>query len=196
MATTTPEAVVAERLEVWRRKLIDLSFRNRLIKYRKTKASTLEIEAPNLEELLADPGRPQPWRFYFPPESEEQDEQPTLDEFDTATFLDNVVLETAVHPDHPPEADEIVVRDIDARQLNRTLDNLAKKANAEFQDKALRILYIAAGFLDWFDPARQEHLSSPLILVPVELRRETAGHPYKLYFVDDEEIVINPGSSI
>jgi hypothetical protein len=194
MAATPSETIAAEMLEVWRRKLIDLSFRNRLIKYRKTKASTLEIELPSLDELLEDPGRPQPWRFYFPPEPEDEEdgEQTAPAEFDTAAFLDDVVLESAIHPDQPRAADEIVVKDINARQLNRTLETLARKANAEFQDKALRILYIAAGFLDWFDVARQEELSSPLILVPVELRRETAGHPYKLYFVDDEEIVINP----
>ena len=179
MTAPDPDAVVAERLEDWRRRLIDLSFRNRLIKYRKTKASTLEIEAPSLEELLADPGRPQPWRFYFPPEPEEEQGELVLDESDTAAFLDEVILKSAVHPDQPPQPDEIVVRDLNAHQINRSLENLARKANAEFQDKALRILYIAAGFLDWYDPTREEQLSSPLILVPVELRRETAGHPYK-----------------
>ena len=30
------------------------------------------------------------------------------------------------------------------------------------------------------------------MLVPVELRRESTRDPYRLYFVDDEEIVINP----
>ena len=184
-------AVVSDRLEEWRRRLIDLSYRNRLIKYRKTRASTLELEAPTFDVLLADPARAQPWRFYFPPEPEEGD-QVDPQESAAAAYVDDIVLESVVHPNHPPAADEIVARGIDARQLNRTLDNLAKKAKAEFQDKALRILYIAAGFLDWFDVARQERLLSPLILVPVELRRETARHPYKLYFVDDEEIVINP----
>ena len=43
-------------------------------------------------------------------------------------------------------------------------------AETRLTEEALRILYLAAGFLDWVDPARGEPLSSPLILVPVELR--------------------------
>ena len=45
-------------------RLIDLTYRNRLIRYRPTKASTLEIAAPALRELLfEDPDRTTPWRF-------------------------------------------------------------------------------------------------------------------------------------
>lgn len=108
--TEDAERIIRARIDEWRRRLIDLSYRNRLIKYRPTRASTIEIESPDLEILLRDLGRTAPWRFYFPPEPEEQEEQ----------------------------------------------------------------------------------LSSPLVLIPIELRRESAGHPYALYFVDDEEIVVNP----
>lgn len=40
--------------------------------------------------------------------------------------------------------------------------------------------------------ARLAALSSPLILVPVELRCESPRHPYARYVVDDEETVVNP----
>lgn len=183
------ERIVRERINDWRRHLIDLSYRNRLIKYRPTVASTIEIETPELEVLLADIGGSKPWRFFFPPEPSEDEEQ---QEIDAATFVDEVVVRS-VREGPAPQADEIVVKgEINPRRINRTLENLARKSNAEYQDKALRILYIAAGFLDWVDPARGEALSSPLILVPVELRRQAAGQPYALYFVDDEEVVINP----
>lgn len=187
--TEDAERIIRARIDEWRRRLIDLSYRNRLIKYRPTRASTIEIESPDLEILLRDLGRTAPWRFYFPPEPEEQEEQLELD---AATLVDQVVVRS-VQESRPPQHDEIVVRgEESARRINRILENLARKSNAEFQDKALRILYIAAGFLDWVDPTRGEELSSPLVLIPIELRRESAGHPYALYFVDDEEIVVNP----
>jgi polyhydroxyalkanoate synthesis regulator phasin len=184
------QEAVRGRIEDWRRRLIDLSYRNRLINYRPTRATTIEIETPELETLLADPSSATPWGFYFPPEEDEEEVDEA--ESEAAAIVDQLVIRAA-HAARSPRADEIVARgELNARRISRILDNLAKKSNAEFQDKALRILYLAAGFLDWVDPARDESLSSPLILVPVELRRETARHPYRLYFVDDEEIVINP----
>ena len=184
-----PDRIVRERIDDWRRHLIDLSYRNRLIKYRPTVASTIEIETPELEVLLADIGARKPWRFFFPPEPTEDEAQL---EIDAAKFVDEVVVQSA-RGGPAPQADEIVVRgEMNPRRINRTLENLARKSNAEYQDKALRILYVAAGFLDWVDPTRGEALSSPLILVPVELRRQAAGQPYGLHFVDDEEVVVNP----
>lgn len=183
------EHLVLERIEDWRRLLIDLSYRNRLIRYRPTKASTIEIESPELEKLLHDPGSGAFWRFYFPPDLPDEE----LGSDDAANFVDDVVVSQAQHAERQPLANEIVVKgETSARRVNRLLENLARKSNAEFQDKALRILYIAAGFLDWTDPTRNEPLSSPLLLVPVELKRESASQPYRLHFVDDEEITVNP----
>lgn len=189
-------AVVLARIEDWRRRLIDLSYRNRLIRYRPTTASTLEIAAPAVDILLADLGRTAPWKFYFPPEPDDVESNASDDPdalvSDTATFLDARIVEEAQQVPHAPRADEIVVRESSGRKINRVLENLARKSNAEFQDKALRILYVAAGFLEWVDPTRNEQLASPLVLVPVELRRDSPRHPYMLYFVDDEEVVVNP----
>jgi Protein of unknown function (DUF4011)/REase_MTES_1575/AAA domain len=189
-------AVVLARIEDWRRRLIDLSYRNRLIRYRPTSASTLEIAAPTVDILLADLDRTAPWKFYFPPETDEIEsdasDNPDALVSDTAAFLDARIVEQAQLVRHAPRADEIVVRESSGRKINRVLDNLARKSNAEFQDKALRILYVAAGFLEWVDPSRGEQLVSPLVLVPVELRRDSPRHPYMLYFADDEEVVVNP----
>jgi hypothetical protein len=186
MATDAPE-LVAARLDEWRRKLIDLSYRNRLINYKPTRASTIEIATPSLEVILADPDRVIPWRFYFPPEVETDEA-----EDNRASLFDELVVRAA-GKGRAPEPDEIVAaNETNPKKLNRILENLARKSNAEYQDKALRVLYIAAGFLDWVDPSRGEALSSPLILVPVELRRMSASEPYQLFFVDDEEITINP----
>lgn len=174
------ETLVRQRIDDWRRRLIDLSFRNRLINYRPTKQSTLTLIAPNLR-VLADATREAPFDFYLPPESAEDDDRAAH-----ARVIATVV----------PGSDEIVA-DLDSRKrIERVLDNLARRSNAEFEDKALRILHLAAGFLEWEDVARKERLVSPLILVPVELKRESPRHPYRLFFARDEETVINPALTI
>ena len=110
---------------------------------------------------------------------------------DAATTVDELLIRPKIR-DRPRRPNEIEVTETNPKRIARILDNLAKRSNTEFQDKALRILYIAAGFLDWHDAQREKAISSPLVLVPVELRRESTRDPYRLFFVDDEEIVINP----
>ena len=170
-----PAAVLlATRMEDWRRRLIDLSFRNRLINYKPTKSSTLNLSAPGVDLLLADPERTQPFDFFFPPDPEKEIEEP---------------------PRSPLHTD--LVTDIeDPAKLEKILSNLARRSNAEFEDKALRVLHLAVGFLKWEDIARREQLTSPLILVPIELRRESPRDPYRLYLAADEEIVINPALTV
>lgn len=175
--------LVAERIDDWRRRLIDLSFRNRLINYKPTKSSTLEIQSPSIHELLADPEREQPFDFYFPPEDEEEESREGTDG----------------EPDGgDPEAasGEIVTDVAEPDRLRKILENLARRSNAEFDDKALRVLHLAVGFLDWKEPNRRERIRSPLILVPVELKRASPRDPYRLFLATDEEIVINPALTV
>ena len=187
-ARTESPNVVARRIEDWRRRLIDLSLANRLIAYKPTIATTLEIVAPSLHELLATPDRAEPWNFYLPPEPEEATDDATSD---AAATVDELLVR-AENRDRPRRANEIEVTEQNPKRIARILDNLAKRSNTEFQDKALRILYVAAGFLDWHDAQRDKSISSPLVLVPVELRRESTRDPYRMFFLEDEEIVINP----
>ena len=180
--------LVDRRIEDWRRRLIDLSHRNRLIAYKATRATTLEVASPSLHELLADPDRGVPWDFYLPPEPDEDVDDSSSE---AAATVDELLLRSQDrHRARRPN--EIEVTEANPKRIARILDNLAKRSNTEFQDKALRVLYIAAGFLDWHDAQRDKPISSPLVLVPVELRRESTRDPYRLFFVEDEEIVINP----
>src|SRR4051812_17426460 len=103
---TLQHDVTRDRIEDWRRRLIDLTYRNRLIRYRPTRASTIEIASPSLTTLLENPSRALPWRFYFPPELVE--EEPT-DEQDTAAVVDEIIVQSRPVTQRPPEDDEIVV---------------------------------------------------------------------------------------
>src|SRR3954452_823384 len=91
--TTQPTRdVTRERIDDWRRRLIALSYRNRLIKYRPTQATTLTIEAPTIHELVAAPGRSEPWQFFFPPEEKKEDNETTSE---AADFVDETIVRTA-----------------------------------------------------------------------------------------------------
>jgi hypothetical protein len=69
VVTAKEDRFVRERLEDWRRCLIDLSYRNRLLRFAPTRAATLVIDAPGIEQLLAEIDGGQTWGFYFRPKS-------------------------------------------------------------------------------------------------------------------------------
>src|SRR4051812_42173761 len=101
------------------------------------------VEAPPIDRLLADPEGGQAWGFFFPPDPAPDEAEDT----DAAGLLDARTI-TAEASQRQPRADEIVVTEPNPRRIARLLENLARRSNAEFEDKALRILYLAAGFLD------------------------------------------------
>jgi uncharacterized protein DUF4011 len=144
--------------------------------------------APSIHELLANPDSDEPWDFYLPPDPDDSDQEAASD---AATMVDELIVRSE-NRDRPRRASEIEVSEPNPKRIARILDNFAQRSNTEFQDKALRILYGAAGFLDWHDAQRDKSISSPLALVPVELQRESTRDPYRLFFLEDEEIVINP----
>lgn len=181
------ESLIRARLGDWRQRLIDLSFRNRLIHYQPTKSTTLQLTAPSIHVLLKDPDRTQPFDFFLPPEL---DADPEVDANRGPHLVATDVGITT------PRPDEIVTGIEDPKRIKRILDNLARRSKGEFEDKALRILHLAVGFLTWEEPTRRQELRSPLVLVPVELKRESVREPYRLYFAEDEEIVINPALTL
>src|SRR4051794_29184654 len=111
---------ISGRMRAWRRGLIDLSYRNRLIKYAPHRASTLVIDSPSIDVLLADIGRPTPWDFYFPPDPDEEGDDDTSE---AATLVDEAVM-AKVQARRPPRTDEIVVTEPHPRKINRALENL------------------------------------------------------------------------
>src|SRR3954466_13883762 len=88
-AAERADDIIDLRIEDWRRRLIDLSHRNRLIAYKATRATTLHIAAPGLHDLLGDPERATPWDFYLPPEPEEGQEPA---ESAAATAVDDLLV--------------------------------------------------------------------------------------------------------
>jgi hypothetical protein len=179
---------VLDQIEIWRKELVNLARSNRLLYFRHTKSSTLEIvrEPDQIQDVVAEVLAGRSWRFYVPPEQRDapQDEMPGH----TAALVGGEVLDV-------PAPDELLTTKSDARSLRNALRLLERRATQEFMDKGIWILYLAAGVLRWRDPGDDDEAHSPLVLVPVELRREHPEDPYELRRVD-EDVVINPALSL
>jgi hypothetical protein len=62
-----------------------------------------------------------------------------------------------------------------------------KRARLAKEENAINILYLAIGFLNWFDSDQSEVLnSSPICLIPIEIERASLDAPIKLKIQDPE----------
>src|ERR1043166_7353916 len=164
-----------ERIEEWRRRLIDLSRRNRLLHFRPTKSAHLSISTPDTitvfdRLIIQEKSR----KFWLPPESEETEGQ----------FLDGF------EPSVRAKQDELVCGQKSRTDLERTLKNMYRRSLSDYQERGVRILHVGIGLLRWKEN-ESESVDSPLLLSPVELTRQTARDPYVLSPIG-EDVTVNP----
>ncbi|WP_281433772.1 DUF3320 domain-containing protein [Kocuria flava] len=176
---------VAAALEVWREGLVNLSGVNRLIKFKASKSGTVAINRPDPQEILSGLSTGTEWKFQGAPDRRAQDGDDPSEEDDEST-TDPVVdadIKGAVLHSPRPEA-----------ELGAALRNLMRKANAEYLDRGLTVLYVALGMLHWED-VDGTSMSSPLLLVPVELHPSgPKGTP--TLTMGEDDVVLNPALTL
>lgn len=160
------------RIDTWKKKLLDLGKKNRLINYRETKRSNIKIISPSLVELFQQlVVNETPLEFPFPFED----------------FQDEEVENTELY---------ISVGDIQTNQTfkeqQKTLRNLRNKAKTALEEQGVNILYLSFGFLKWKENHDSDQIiTSPIALVPVTLTLESISSPFVLRLHEDE-VIINP----
>src|SRR5690349_225350 len=72
LADSSREPRVREQLARWRDDLLDLTGRNRLLRFRHTKTASLELSNPGAQEILDRllDGRSREWSIHLPPDEE------------------------------------------------------------------------------------------------------------------------------
>ncbi len=162
---------VREQVRKWRKDLINLSRRNRLIYYKPT-SSSLEILRPGMMDVWdhLHKGR-KGWQFHAPREA-----------------LD--LGPDAIHEIRLP-ARQLLSSAKDADVLDRALRALDRRAKQDFMDRGLWVLYVGMGTLVWNESDVDEPVRSPLLLVPVKLERPSPRAAFELR-LGEEDAVINP----
>ena len=167
---------VAKALLDARRELIDLTRRNRLLHTPRTgsRPHCLEILAADPNALFVGLRRDNK-KFPFAPGSERPAEETAeADEVHAAPVNRSNPLQTK----------------LDAEKLERKLLKLYLEARTFEEEQGVSILFLAMGFLNWFEEERSEIPSSaPLLLVPVGLERKQGRDPFVLHGREDDMIM-------
>lgn len=160
------------RIEIWKKLLLDFGKRNRLINFLEGKRSNVRIMIPSFDRL---------WELVVANEKEI-----------VFPYAKKVQVD-----DEGEEVYETVIKgDIETNKhigdLQKTLKALRYKANTSIEEQGINTLYLTFGMLKWKERDDSSQVfSSPVILVPVRLLIESITSPYRLVLHDDE-IVINP----
>ena len=207
---------VAASLDNWKRKLLDVSKRNRALNFRPTKATTLLIVDEQPAEVfraLCVEGRPM--RFQAAPERATQPTEkagsPPIEPAQRSFSEELLPEEPHLLPEELTELPEgsryvpYTAESLDSRQrddllqtsatpevLDRTLRRIEEQARESLEEQGVNTLFLALGMLHYREADASEGvLRAPLVLVPVELSRKNARAAYTLRATDDDPLV-NP----
>jgi len=163
----------------WQSGLLDISKRNRMINYKKTKTSTLEITYPSMADLyhrIAENSE----KISFKKKKETGNSK-----VDSFFFLMNKLSS-------PVElCDGEIASDLPTDDMNTLLKQLRAKANLSLEEQGINILYLSCGFLEWKPKPNEESVFSPLVLIPVTLEISSITKPYVISR-SAEDVVVNP----
>ncbi len=174
----TPNA----RLDRWKRKLLDLSGRNRLINFRESNKS-IPLACPDLaamEDALAGG-----LRFNINPRPKLMDDaNPRSAEAAEQRTGENV-LEQFLR-------DELGSRrlysSLTREMLDRRLLEIYRAARSSIEESGANTLYLAVGFLAWYESnaASAQRRLAPILLLPLSLERDSVREPFRIALGDEE----------
>lgn len=169
-----------DRLESWKRALLDLSMRNRLLNFKEGKtAVALECPDPARLEDLLSAGR----KFRLLGRASVLDGQ---DGRDPALFASTYkedgrkrfVLDAL-------DRDELYAHVAEA-DLESRLTDLFRTGRLAFEEGGANVLFLCFGFLKWSPKEGAGPYRAPLILIPVSLERRSVRDGFRLRLHEDE----------
>lgn len=188
----------------WKRKLLDVSKRNRALSFRPNKVTTIAIvdEQPT-EVFRLLYLQKQQMRFLPTPE------QPNTLQITSGTPADaNATGESAEEIEEyspsfnfaPYDAadldarhtDDLLQTSLSPESLDNSLRRIADQARTSIEEQGVNTLFLALGMLNYKEsPSSEERFYAPLVLLPVSLQRKNARTGYTIEAMDDDPIV-NP----
>ena len=182
------EKRINARIAQWKERLIDLSRRNNLIYFRRTR-NVLFVESPSIKDIFEQfTIKEKSFGFWYPTLPVDSSQ------LDLLEFTEEEMLDAQEIPNPtPPKTREFKTHIESYRDLQRILRNLYRRSQLDHRERGVRILHLALGMLHWIETeSSEQEVHSPLILCPAELSYDQETDKFTLAPADDAEITLNP----
>ncbi|MBS0454459.1 MAG: DUF3320 domain-containing protein [Proteobacteria bacterium] len=174
-------AAISRLLEDTRQRLVETGTRNRLVHVNRanTRGNVLNIVDCRSDGAYAMLSSDEILEFLAGRDASEERGITAFANTSRGSFDDERSSETKLHTRLGSDA------------LQRKLLNIAREAKTVEEESGVNILYIAMGFLTWFeDDASSVPREAPLVLLPVELVRDARTSTYDVK-MRDEDVMTN-----
>jgi hypothetical protein len=164
VVSSAPPSDATQRFRRWKERLLDLTLRNRLLNFKLEGKAVCKLAVPDLEQLENGVFAGRTFSLMPRPDVDGRDDRDAaLAERRVQDVADQRRLEDLgkfiVHTRHG--GDEMWTR----------LKHLDREARTALEEGGASILYLAIGFLRWYEtPTSTAPVLAPLLLYPVELR--------------------------
>ena len=160
-AETPIEDLPTNRIEKWKRHLLDLSLRNRLLNYQPNKKS-VPIQIPDLTALeMGLSSRESYAVLHRSREMSTADRTSGRSGKNDAPYLLKELKERRLRTS------------MDKKELNSRLLDIYRTSRLSVEETGANILYLAVGFLRWFDKTTPDRrLRAPILLLPLTIDRD------------------------
>src|ERR1044072_3926567 len=189
--TEQQKSKIAGAIENWKRKLLDVSKRNRALNFRPNRVTTITITDEQPAEVFRQLYiQDRSMRFRPAPASALAQDQPQENSEDFTPELNFAPYEAASLDQH--YKDDILQTSSSPEKLDQSLRRIDEQARARLEEQGVNTLFLSLGMLHYKESADSEEIfRAPLVLLPVELNRTNARTGYAVRASDDEPIV-NP----
>lgn len=166
----------ATRVDRWLRRLLDLSLRNKLLNFKDNRYSIplqcSELTLGKLEDALANQEG-----FLF--KSVDSISLKDVQRDNESQHINQYVDESLSR--------KLLFSPLDTPLLEKRLIEVYRASRTALEEGGANTLFLAIGFLEWKESERSKRtFKAPLLLIPVQITRETAKTGYRLFIYDDE----------
>src|SRR5262245_21354970 len=174
-------ARLAATIDNWKRRLLDITKRNKALNFRPNKITTITIADEQPAEVFRQLFiRGRQMRFAptaqatapsFPADSGQEEALEGADE--SAPALDFVPYDESSLKDQ--YTDDVLQTLSPPEKLDQSLRRIDEQARTSLEEQGVNTLFLALGMLHYREsPESEEEFRAPLILLPVELNRRSA----------------------
>jgi len=180
METTVSREKAKAMIGDWRKTLLDLSKRNKLLFFKSGKATRIQIVSPTPEELLnslVDEEKSLEFPFFTGEKNLSSNQEEAVKEKVQISQGDFVLS--------PP-----INTQGELKELFKKLDRLRRGTKTIFEEQGVHTLFLALGMLRWVERETNQETLSPLLLLPVILEKNK--ERFKLRYFEEGEAEVNP----